>query len=713
MLDEYSKLRGVVPTVPERLMDDCSAASADAREKIMIRMRISSLLPMSRRRHHYPEGLLPPQGEIFAVLHTLPEDAVLHVTPQQVSDIAELAEYVHKNPKAVIKAARARFLAKQYGELEFMCCSTIPAFFGFFSCAEHINAAFPFYCSLITTSEPDLVYFVLLPFYCSACTYRYVEAIYDKFGLPFCHDPRLNQEAPQKKVLQEYVARLVAAIHEAFPLLPDTHQFLLRFMVAKGWERSEIVDFFFCKFTLVQLLRHVKATAFSVHFAQLRDLAVDLRARTREFVGMADCFDTSGSFFEIPPAFTCFGVPFTHLLLTTLDVNVMIQALRQVNELPRELLKFVEGHYLAKIDLQPIWIRVYLRKPKPVETSYNWRNVVFALQVCEVPKNRDFARMWRQLLDQSMQTGRDPIEFLRGQNLTYFDIEPYKAIKAALGQKYDEFIEYAIVQNTHDLQVRSQVFERYLVDVMSRRSLVTWQSLIDGYYSDMVIPTAITTTDALMQNHNTVLDLDISIVRLISLPRIRQLAFMTVISHLLPELPKECVGKFSELDTQWNAHIQLIRETIRAPRLGDRSDRTRAETVLRQKLWSGIHHMTSLNHVRFEWALDVVLDSLGWLDGLSRSEDVEAEAIQYAVAFSECSRLLSRFICVNIFVMKNKSFRAIDKTPRERLLWTRFEAEILKLLERDPELMQAYLILQGEVARYRPLFGSVKVGEVK
>jgi hypothetical protein len=480
-------------------------------------------------------------------------------------------------------------------------------------------------------------------------------------------------------------------------------------MVARGWEKGQIVDFFFCRFTLAQLLRHVKATAFAQHFAQMRALAIDLRPRVKDFLGLLDCFETGGSFFEIPHAFTCFGVPFTHLLLTTADVNMMVVSLRQVNEFPREMLPFVENQYLAKLDLRPIWIRVYLRKPNPVETSYNWRNVVFALQVEEVPKNRDFARMWLNLLDKAGQIGRDPIDFLRGQDLRYTDVTAYKAIKTCLGEQYEKFLEYAILRNTHDLRVRSQIFEHYLVDVMSRRSLASWQSLIDAYYSDMVIPIAITTTDTLMNEPNRVLDLDASIVRLISLAHARQLAFMTVISHLLPELPKECVGKFGCLDAQWNTHILGVRETIRAPRFVP----GRAATLLNQKLWSGVHHMTSLNYVRFEWVLDVVLDSLSWLDGLSKSEEVESQAIQYAVAFSECSRLLSRFICVNVFVVKNKAFRAIGRSPKELLLWSRFEAAILKLLESDSDLMDAYLVLQGEVEQYRPHFGAVKVGEIK
>jgi hypothetical protein len=543
---------------------------------------------------------------------------------------------------------------------------------------------------------------IILPIFCCFLASRYNEMIYNKFGLAICHDVRLHQATIQKKVLQQYVDLFAAAIKDSFPLQPDPHQFLVRFMIARGWEKHVIVEFLFIEFTLPQLLRHVKATAFPLHFLQLRGLAADLQLLARDFVGLLDCVEKRRSFVEIPQAFTCFGVPFMRLLLTTADVNSMIMSLQQVNEVPRELISFVETQYLAKIDLQPLWIRVYLRKPKPVETSYNWRNVVFTTQMLDVPSNRDFVRMWKHLLEMSGRIGRDPIDLLTGRNLRYVDMAAWKTVNESLGRNYEESLKYANMQNMHDLQVRSQGFERHLVDLMSLNSLMSWQEVIDGYYSRLVIPTAIAATEALRKEPNCVLDLNRSIMRHIGLVNVQQLVFMAAIRRLLPDLPHECVGQFSSLDTLWETHILGVRETIRAPDVGS----GRARAIFNQKLWEGVHHLNCFTLVAFEWALEVVLDSLGWLGGLSRSEEV----IQYAIAISQCPSFLSRFICVNVFVVKSRPFRAAAKAPKEMLLWSRFEGAILKLLEGDARLMDAYFALQVDVERHRPIFGAIKVG---
>jgi hypothetical protein len=47
-------------------------------------------------------------------------------------------------------------------------------------------------------------------------------------------------------VLAEYVQLLITAIRDSFPLLsPHPHQFLLRFMITRGWEKVKVLEFFF------------------------------------------------------------------------------------------------------------------------------------------------------------------------------------------------------------------------------------------------------------------------------------------------------------------------------------------------------------------------------------------------------------------------------------------------------------------------------------
>jgi hypothetical protein len=701
--EEYRALLQVVPDVPELLIDNCAETSAKTRDDIMMKLRISMLVPLCRRQQDYPSMFLPPRAHLFTAIHTPPDDAVLQITPQQVQYITQLAEFVQKHPVAVINAARHLLRQRQYGELTFFAYSAIPAFFGFFASAEHFASAFPFYCSLVGTAETELVLRVMTPFYCCGCTYRFIEMVFDKFGPGFCHDLRLDKDAIQSKVLSEYEKPLIAAIRDAFPLLPHTHQFLLRFMLTRGWTKIQVLEFFLNEFAFPQLLRYVKATAFPSHFIQLRALVRAMTTRTNLYLSLLETFDNSPSFFEIPQAFTVFGVPFTQLLLTSTDIHVMLLTLKQINEVSSTIQPFLDIHYFETIEFKPLWVRVYFRGPKPVETSYNWRNVVFTPNETQIPKNKDFERMWRELRKRSESLDRDPIEFLRGESLRYAEITPYKAIRASLGQRYEAFLAYAILQNMRALRVRSQIFERYLVDSMSMRSLRSWESLIDGYYSKLVIPTALETVDTLMQGKPKSVNLTDSLISVIPLPNVHQLCFMSVIRHFVPGLPPECAAKFTALDARWRSHMLSIRETLPPPSIFERGHpNSRAHALLTQKLWSGITHLKCFDQVRFEWALDVVLDALGSLDELTRSDDIDSRVIQSALAFSECTNLLSRFMLVNVFVMKHKAFRSISTTSSGFLLWIRLEAAVLKLLQRDAALMAAYFTLQDQAALYRP-----------
>jgi hypothetical protein len=118
-----------------------------------------------------------------------------------------------------------------------------------------------------------------------------------------------------------------------------------------------------------------------------------MRSKTKEYLKLLDTIEErkktkSSSFFEIRPAFTVFGVPFIQLLLTTQDIHAMMSSLKQVGELPCSVQQFDESQYFANIEFRPLWIRVYFRTPAPVETSYNWRNVVFTLNEVKVPKTQ-------------------------------------------------------------------------------------------------------------------------------------------------------------------------------------------------------------------------------------------------------------------------------------------------------------------------------------
>jgi hypothetical protein len=704
--DEYRLLLGVVPDVPELLIDSCSEASSNTRDEITIKLRFSMLASLLSKRLHYPSAILPPRDKLFYALQMRPDDAVIHVTPQQVQYIAQLAEFVQKNPLAVIKAAHHRLSNKHLSDLTFLGYSTIPAFFGFFSSSEHLAAAFQFYYSLVGTSDHALVRFLLLPFYRSGCTYRYIEMVFDRFGMPFCYDFRLDQKEPQRPVLEGYISSLIDSIHYAFPLLPHPHKFLLRFMLSRGWSKVSVIDFFVNDFTMPHLLKYVKALPFPSHYLQLKELCHLIKSRAKEFLSLFQCIELDSSFetFEVPSAFTVFNVSFIQLLLTASDIHTMLTSLRQVNEIPASIRPFVENQYLNKIELRPIWIRVYSRIPKAVESSYNWRNLVFPGSLIEVPNNKDFERMWGDLKNKNENFGCDLIQFLRGEGLQFVDIVSQRSLKAIMGARYDSFLDYAIMQCTRDLQIRSRVFERYLVDSLSLQSLLSWHNIVDAYYSNTVRPIAQKSVHMMMRAPKRVIDLDQSLFAVG--PGIRRFCFMIVIRHLLPEIiPQHCVQMFAALDARWKTHMHGIRSTLQSPLLFLARENRQTSPRLNKELWAAIGRLKLLDHVKFEWVVATVLGALGPLDKLAKSADSESSVIQYAVAFSDCVSLLSRFMTVNIFVMKHKAFRAIEKTEADLLLWSRFENAILRLLERDPDFAAEYVNVMDEITEYSPAIG--------
>jgi len=188
---------------------------------------------------------------------------------------------------------------------------------------------------------------------------RYIELVYDRFAVQFCLDARLDNKRARKAVLGEHVKFLVEAIEDAFRLLPRPHQFMLQFMITRGWSAMAVLRFFMSGFTLPQLLRQVRASPLAQYFEQVKRLCVWIDERLDRFLGLVEVFD-KGSFFEVPPAFAVFGVPFTQVLLTTADVHAIVQSLDAVNEVPASLRPYLMTG-LAPRGFAPFWIRVYGR----------------------------------------------------------------------------------------------------------------------------------------------------------------------------------------------------------------------------------------------------------------------------------------------------------------------------------------------------------------
>ena len=273
LFERYTKLANVVPEVPEIHLESCSNKSSITRELIIQKQRIITLIPLIHEEQ-YPTNLIPPRKDLFSALHICPDYSSDIIMPQQLQFITFLVSFIKSHPDIVAKALEAQFNDTHNKFFVFMCYSVIPSFFGFFSSSELITNGFSFYCSLVSLcSNERIIDQALIPFFCNSCTFRFIEMIYYRFGLKFCHDSRLESKQIQKEVLRKYYTEpLIDSIIKSYPLIPHTHKFILKYMISNGRNSRSVLHFFLHRFAFPQLLRYFKRTSFTSHFIQLKSL---------------------------------------------------------------------------------------------------------------------------------------------------------------------------------------------------------------------------------------------------------------------------------------------------------------------------------------------------------------------------------------------------------------------------------------------------------
>lgn len=439
-LQKYYELESVVPDVPELLLEGCSQSSAFLREKIIQQQRFS-LLSLLIRKNDYPTSLLPPKDQFLNLIHTPPEESLSNVTPQQVQFISLLVDFVIKNPNILLRAIQFQYKLKgkhkintptmnrsnslanttksglfsnsnhnfsinshghsndqginnsaklhEYNKdlFDMLCFSAVPAFFGHFSSSEHLFYSFPFFCNLVGTLDEDIMDTVLIPYYCNGCTFRFIESVYAQFGKPFCHDLKLDSEQIQYDILKQYIKPLVNIVIQSYPLLPHTHQFLLKFMHKRGRDKMRLLNFFVNHFLMRQLLKYVNGTPFTSHFKQLKEFVILIRNDISPFFPVLDVMN-SPSFFEVPSAFSVFNDQYSQIILTPIDVHVIMAALVQINELPKNIMMFKNQLYLKNLNMKPFWVKQYSKKTNSIDSSFNWRQLVFSFKGNEVYINK-------------------------------------------------------------------------------------------------------------------------------------------------------------------------------------------------------------------------------------------------------------------------------------------------------------------------------------
>ncbi|KAK8863613.1 hypothetical protein M9Y10_011301 [Tritrichomonas musculus] len=873
-LKKYYELESVVPDVPELLLEGCSQDSAFLREKIIQQQRFS-LLMLLLRKNEYPISLLPSKDHFLNLIHSPPEESLSNVTPQQVQFISLLVDFVIKNPNILLKAIQFQYKNKKKSKpiapsmsrsnslanttksglfnsnhsfsinshghnnnpglnnsakltehnkdlFDMLCFSTIPAFFGHFSSSEHLFYSFPFFCNLVGTLDEEIIDTVLIPYYCNGCTFRFIESVYAQFGKPFCHDVRLDSQQVQYDVLKKYIKPLLASITQSYPLLPHTHQFLLKFMQKRGRDKNRLLNFFINHFLMRQLLRYVNGTPFTLHFMQLKEFVILIRNDLTPFYSIMDVMN-SPSFFEVPSAFTVFNDLYSQILLTPIDVHVMMAALAQVNELPKNVQMFKNQLYLKNLNLTPFWVKLYSKKSSQIDSSFNWRQLVFSFDgdkvfikkktedITKQKSNVDFVselenkissnnkevilnndnssdsnnaiatnkndkveisnadiendeqvqafeRMYRQLKSHCEYDQMSCINFLLGNCFLLEDKMKSAAIKKNLGTiKYDMFFKYVVKKEMEDLVGRSRTFESYLVHSLALRNLKDWHLMVESSYITTIMPimqenleiklkskqifnsiskqiqqhqhSQLSSSNDFNSNSNST-NLANSIENLIStsmgnnvnIPLIRQLLLMMIVQKFLHIiLPNNMLKRLQNMEKMWITHLMQTRETIILPEpfRNSKGNQTTA-LMFNRRLWSAIEHLCSLKQVKFEWSLNLILDTLSQLDEINNAVSLlatnndkdnsktfinsqnENSVVQFALAFCDTPLLISRFVIINIFVVKQKSINNVmTNENKDLLLWSGLESSILKLLSKNEKLLTSFLAFQEELNFYQ------------
>lgn len=715
----------LVPDIPESFLTESFEISNQCREKIIYNQRISTLLPLFQSKNFqlniYNKNKYKKQNVILNnSLFQDPIDALSVVTPQQIQFISNLANYITTNPETMIQALQNILIQsvkkenskiqrqERYNDFLLLCYSAIPSFFGFFSTNEHLNSAFSFFCTVVSSGTSNLtmqiVKHCLLPFYCNGCTYRFIESVFDKFGTPYCHDPRFHTDSKNKRInisafldlkaeekiillfRDEYLKSFINAIVESYPLLPQPHQFLIKFMKVRGWTNENVLYFFIHDFVLTQISNIMKSTPFSMHyehfstfFVKLVETEIKKETNFQNIFGpLLNLFLNAKSYFEVPSAYNIFDLYYMQILTTTSDVKVILNSIIEASKInngviniPESLKQFISTANINQTSFAPFWIRLYSRKPKTMNTTYNWRPVVFPV----------------------IETN----EKVSTTNPKSNEISNTRS------SKLSEAIEY---------NKSSQIFERYLVHQMATTELQHYFDVIETYFNSIIHPICYNSMISKTIEKKNWTSMQHSVSALLNdcmhgthSTQIMQLLFMTVVKTVIPAIvPSSYLSKLQIFETKWQNHLGEIRQGIKSelPEIFKyKKGNEKKALLLHKQLWSAIDHLRCLQRISFEYSFNLIIDSLAQFDDFFKINDDENNLVQYAIVIGDCPALISRFLFINTFVVKQKVFPFITSNlDTEKKLWSVLEIAISKLLDRNKILLSEYMALQDELIAF-------------
>ena len=97
----------------------------------------------------------------------------------------------------------------------------------------------------------------------------------------------------------------------------------------------------------------------------------------------------------------------------------------------------------------------------------------------------------------------------------------------------------------------------------------------------------------------------------------------------------------------------------------------------------------------------MILESLSQFDEMIKYYNSENLIIQFALVSCCNMFFISKFIIINIFVVRQEAFKIMVNENRDTYLWSRLESTILKLLASDVQLLAQFVKLQDELSKYQ------------
>lgn len=693
-MDEFERLRAIVPRVSDQLIDNCVTSSQSTRNKILMYSRASILLSLLKKQKI---------NDSFDPL----TDENMRVTPQQIQCTSVLIDYLHNNPQTFIDVIMFWLAKEDPVFTSFTFISVIPSVFGFFSSGELISLAFPFYCSLINSMNKDYVFSALVPFYCNASTYKFVEYVYEHFVQKFVNDVRIQSKQMSNLIIQEYVHLIIQSFAQGFPLLAHPHQFILRFMQTKGYSNHDIIQFFIHRFVYPQLTKYLLSTPHKLQNGKLFTIFKALDPRLNIYQPLLKGF-TQKTIYEIPSVFQPFGLQYNLYIMSPADVDILVQALVTLNRLPGVLKQFATNQYFKEITFFPFYVKVYVRKPRPVDQSYNWRKVVFGdVKKTNINESENFEKIWLQIFSDVPDFHLNPMKFLDGDLTDPQQFAKREKIQNILGDKFQDFSDFCLAKTINDLAERAMLFENYLVHNLALNNMKNWLSIIEDFMKICSVPIIEDTINnviksfALRQLFKNSSLIDCALEKsLFTINEFSNMPLQTliIIENLLQYiLGPRTTALIKSIEQRWLNKVVELRPTIKLPKeFSNKYKNKNKSLLLNDKLWKIVAKLNAVAAVPFSMSYFVMIDAMKEIYDLENFIKKKSDSIcQFVLAFCDSTELISRFIMINGLFVKTERFKSFYSTRGViPLYWCRLETSILELLSKDIFLMNEFLAFQ-------------------